>query len=222
MPETSIQIDSLQDSIDQAIQELQEAGQSFHQRGWSLATSSNYSIAVSADPLLLLMTASGKHKGKLSPGDFAIIDSDLRILRAARRDQPFLHMKPSAEAALHTMIAKEFRAGSILHTHSVWATLLSLRHASEGSIKFQGLEMLKALNGITTHEASVSIPIFPNDQDIHALAELVKKNKDSISHAFLIAGHGIYTWGINFSEALRHLEALEFLLELRGREERTA
>ena len=31
-------------------------------------------------------------------------------------------------------------------------------------------------------------------------------------HAYLIRGHGVYTWGKNISECFRHLEALEHLL----------
>jgi methylthioribulose-1-phosphate dehydratase len=31
-------------------------------------------------------------------------------------------------------------------------------------------------------------------------------------HAYLIDGHGIYTWGRDMAETRRHLEALEFML----------
>src|SRR5437879_13479431 len=37
------------------------------------------------------------------------------------------------------------------------------------------------------------------------------------SHGFLLRGHGLYTWGENLSEARRHVEILEFLLEVVGR-----
>jgi methylthioribulose-1-phosphate dehydratase len=31
------------------------------------------------------------------------------------------------------------------------------------------------------------------------------------THGFLLAGHGLYTWGATVSEALRHAEAFDFL-----------
>ena len=31
-------------------------------------------------------------------------------------------------------------------------------------------------------------------------------------HGYLIAGHGLYTWGRSVEEACRHVEAFEFLL----------
>ena len=40
------------------------------QRGWSVGTSSNYSVVVRREPLELLITASGKDKGRLMHGDF--------------------------------------------------------------------------------------------------------------------------------------------------------
>jgi len=32
-------------------------------------------------------------------------------------------------------------------------------------------------------------------------------------HAYLLEGHGLYTWGRSVEEALRHTEALEFMFE---------
>jgi methylthioribulose-1-phosphate dehydratase len=32
-------------------------------------------------------------------------------------------------------------------------------------------------------------------------------------HAYIIAGHGFYTWGPSVTETLRYLEALEFLFD---------
>ena len=32
-------------------------------------------------------------------------------------------------------------------------------------------------------------------------------------HGYLIAGHGLYTWGRTVDDALRHVEAFEFLFE---------
>jgi len=36
-------------------------------------------------------------------------------------------------------------------------------------------------------------------------------------HGFLLRRHGLYTWGEDLAQAKRHLEILEFLLEVIGR-----
>lgn len=203
--------------IAEGIEKLQAVGLEFHRRSWSLASSSNYSIVIEQNPLILLMTASGKDKGCLKAADFAIVDSNCKVVRAAHTSGSLATMKSSAEAALHIAIAQTWNAGSILHTHSIFSTLASEQHAEKKSLTISGLEMLKALSGINTHECSVTIPIFENNQNINFLAEIVKERKETISHAFLLRGHGLYTWGTTFEEAKRHTEALEFLLELKVR-----
>ena len=64
-----------------------------------------------------------------------------------------------------------------------------------------------------------SFPIFENSQDIARLAEQVEAllNRDPAVHGFLLRRHGLYTWGKDLAEAKRHIEILEFLLEMLGR-----
>ena len=52
------------------IDQLRECGQLFHSRGWSVGTSSNYSVVLGSDPVELIVTASGKDKGRLTREDF--------------------------------------------------------------------------------------------------------------------------------------------------------
>lgn len=185
-----------------------------YQRGWAFGTSGNYSVVVQADPRRLLVTASGRDKRALTPADFVLIDADGRVIEPAAA-------KPSAETMLHVVLAARPGIGSVLHTHSVWNTLLSDRHFTRGSLTIAGYEMLKGLAGITTHESSVDIPIFDNTQDIDALSLDVRARfgdgPSAPPHAFLIRGHGLYTWGRDLAEARRHVEILEFLFEVVGR-----
>lgn len=59
------------------------------------------------------------------------------------------------------------------------------------------------------------VPIFDNDQDIARLAAKVQPwlqaHPDCVG--YLIRGHGLYTWGARMSDALRQIEAFEFLFE---------
>ena len=82
--------------------------------------------------------------------------------------------------------------------------------------------MLKGLDGVTTHTHREWVPILENDQDMArlagAMAGVLSDHPDA--HGVLLRGHGLYTWGRTIAEAERHVEALEFLLETVGRQEK--
>ena len=185
--------------------EIIEAGRFLYGRGWSPATSSNYSTRLSASQALL--TVSGKHKGQLGPNDVLATDLMGNSLEPGK--------KPSAETLLHTQLYS-WRAGigAVLHTHSVNATVLSRMTPGE-FIDFEDYELQKAFSGVTTHESRVRVPIFDNDQDIALLAAKVQPWLDGHPECvgYLIRGHGLYTWGARMSDALRQIEAFEFLFE---------
>jgi len=200
--------------LDEQIAGLRVTGAYFFQRGWSVGTSSNYSVVLDRDPYELLVTASGKDKGRLTELDFVRVDGDGTPVPA---NQP----KSSAETLLHCVVAQELEIGAILHTHSVWATLLSNLYFEDRGITIEGYEMLKGLSGVDTHEYSCRMEIFENTQDIPVLAAQVRKRltdpTNPLKYGYLIRRHGMYTWGRDLEEARRHIEILEFLLECEGR-----
>jgi methylthioribulose-1-phosphate dehydratase len=189
---------------------LAAIGREFHSNKWSLGTSSNYSVVLGRQPTQLLLTASGKDKGALGLSDFVVVDETGNVLDGAPE-------KPSAETGLHLLLTQLPKTGAVLHTHSVWGTVLSDLFASSGGFFIEGYEMLKGLDGIKTHETKKWVDIFPNDQDIPRLAGKVKARlEDSanpLAHGFLIHNHGLYTYGANLFEARRHIEIFEFLFE---------
>ena len=185
--------------------EIIEAGRFLYGRGWSPATSSNYSARLSATEALL--TVSGKHKGQLGLDDVLATDLSGNSLEPGK--------KPSAETLLHTQLYLwRPEIGAVLHTHSVNATVLS-RLTPGDSIEFEDYELQKAFSGVSTHASKVRVPIFDNDQDIERLAAKVQPwleaHPDCVG--YLIRGHGLYTWGGRMSDALRQIEAFEFLFE---------
>jgi methylthioribulose-1-phosphate dehydratase len=186
-------------------------GRACHGQGWVPATSGNFSAVVSREPRRLAITPSGADKGHLEPQHILEIDGAGRVVRGSAR--------PSAETAIHLAIVRARDAGAVAHTHSLNAALLSEAYAADGHVTLQGYEMLKALDGVTTHEHTERVPIIDNTQDWQRAAPAVEamlaENPDA--HGFLIRGHGLYTWGRDANEALRHVEALEYLLEASGR-----
>lgn len=187
---------------------LAEIGKGFHARGWVLGTSGNFSAVISREPLRLAITSTGLDKGSLTPAHFLEMDNAANVVRGDGR--------PSAEALLHLAIVHGVNAGAVLHTHSVWSTVLSGSHAAKGGIALEGFEMLKGLEGVRTHKHREWLPILENSQDMVELGDRVSKVLRATPgiHGFLLKEHGLYTWGANLQEAKRHVEILEFLMEV--------
>jgi methylthioribulose-1-phosphate dehydratase len=191
---------------------LAEVGRRFDARGWVLGTSGNFSVVSGRDPLRLTITASGLFKGQLAPGQFLEVDDHCAVVEGSAG-------RPSAEAQLHVEIVRLRDAGAVLHTHSVFSTLVSGIRESDRGLEVTGYEMLKGLDGVTTHEHREWIPILENDQNMTRLAAKVREalTAHPDCHGFLLRRHGLYTWGKTLMDAVRHVEILEFLLEAVGR-----
>ncbi len=182
-----------------------------HGRGWCLGTSGNFSVCLSHDPLRLLITPSGHDKGQLRPRDLLTVDGEGRVVEGDGR--------ASAETPLHVVLARDPECRCVLHTHSVAATLLSRHFLADGNLCLAGYEMLKGLEGIRTHDSEVRVPILANNQEMAWLSDQVEQllERTGRLYGFLIAGHGLYTWGGSLAQAKRHLEVLEFLFEVTAR-----
>ena len=191
---------------------LAAVARGFHARGWLLGTSGNLSAVVQREPLQIAMSPSGVDKGELRAEQLLSIDENAHSVGQQGG-------KPSDESLLHIRIVKERGAGAVLHTHSIWNTILSDLYAAEGGVTIAGYEMLKGLQGVRTHEHSEWLPIVENSQDMPALAESIAQTlaQNPEAHGFLLRRHGLYTWGETLAQAKRHIEILEFLLEAMGR-----
>ena len=174
-------------------------------RNWCPATGGNFSVRI--DDALRLITRSGRDKTCLRAEDLMLCDAHGLALNAGDI--------PSDETALHAclyQLAPEI--GAVLHIHSVTNTVLSRQHQGS-SLDIHGFEMQKALRGQNTHADTLHLPIFDNSQDIDALAQRVRERWSDHAQVpgLLVRGHGLYAWGRDLSEALRHVEGFEFLFE---------
>ncbi len=191
--------------FEQCADAIADAARELSMLGWTPATSSNFSMRVDADHAAI--TISGRHKGRLGRDDIMLIDLDGNAVGTDAR--------PSAETALHTQIYRRCpEVNAVLHTHSRTQSVASRLFAAAGVVRLQGWELQKAIIGYHTHESVLEIPVFPNTQHMPELVARVDAWLDAGKplHAYLIDGHGIYTWGRDMAETQRHLEALEFLL----------
>ncbi len=190
---------------------LAETGRALYARGWALGSAGNFSAVVRREPLVLAISRSGTDKGRLSAADILEVDGNGLPLEAEAR--------PSDETVVHLALARERGAGAVLHTHSVWNTLLSEAVGETGGLAISGYEMLKGLQGVTSHEHTEWVPVLANTQDYRRMTrdvvEALAKNPNA--HGLLLRGHGLYTWGRDLEEARRHVEVFEFLFEVVGR-----
>jgi methylthioribulose-1-phosphate dehydratase len=188
----------------EAARNIAAISQRLYEKGWSPATSSNYSMRLNAD--YCAVTVSGKDKGTLNEADVMVVDL---------QGEPASVGKPSAETGLHTQIYRRYPdIGVVLHTHSLASTVLTMHWPEHNELVLKGYELLKALDGVTTHDSELVIPIFDNTQDIDALAIAVDAAMAAgrVHYAYLIRGHGIYTWAKDMATCFRQIEALEVLL----------
>jgi methylthioribulose-1-phosphate dehydratase len=149
-------------------------------------------------------------KGLLTAREIVEIDERGTVVGGAGR--------PSAESSLHLTIARVRGAGAVLHTHSIWSTILS-DNAPGSGLAIEGYEMLKGLEGVQTHDHREWLPILDNTQDWAAAVPRVEAilTAQPDAHGFLIRRHGLYTWGRDLADAKRQVEILEFLFEVMGR-----
>ena len=185
---------------------LCDAGRELAANGWTPATSSNFSQRI--DAAHAAITVSGRDKGRLTPADIMRIDLDGQAVGSDHR--------PSAETLLHTQVyALRPEIGVVLHTHSRTQTVASMLYADAGAVRLEGYELLKAFTGFDTHETSLTVPVFPNAQDMRVLTRAVGAwlAQGGPAFGYLIAGHGLYAWGRDMAEAMRHLETFDFLLD---------
>lgn len=197
-------------TIDKLKNELAATIRMYHNRGWSPATSTNYSFL--DDNNTIWVSRSGVDKSQFSADDFITVDAMGKPIGA------YEGIKPSAETLIHCILYQLFpNTRVILHSHSVFPVLMSMNFENE--VSFEGYEVQKGFAGQTTHDATVNIPIFDNTQDMEAFAEVLKQNQDALDkHCFIMRKHGTYAWGTSLFEAKRHLETLEYLSELSYRQ----
>jgi methylthioribulose-1-phosphate dehydratase len=187
----------------QTVEAIAAIGRFAAARGWVPATSGNFSARI--DATTAAITRSGIDKGNIHSDDLIAIAVDGPLPAGVSAETPLHAARYRGDAA----------TGAIVHVHTVSATVLSRADEPRGYVELEGYEMHKSLQGITTHESIVRLPVFANDQDTSALAERIEAQlgRTPAVPGYLLAGHGLYAWGATMVDARRHLEGLEFLLQ---------
>ncbi|MFT8644950.1 methylthioribulose 1-phosphate dehydratase [Gluconacetobacter sp.] len=185
-----------------AVRDVIAAGRRMDRFGWVPATAGNISRRLPDGRIAI--TRSGGHKGCLTQEGVIEVGMDGKAVHPGDR--------PSAETLLHCQLyAHDPAIGAVLHGHSVASTVLSMATV-DGALTLADYEVQKVFEGQTTHDASVRVPVFDNDQDIARLCTVVAPKLGRMPAGYIIRGHGVYVWGATMDVALARLEGLEFLL----------
>lgn len=201
-PDSSSSLNALRSRLVEVIRFL-------HAQGWTPATSSNFSCREAAGMEQFFISISGLDKGSLTPADFLEVNLQGKPCKQTS-------LRPSAETLLHAVVYQRFpTAQAVLHTHSINGTVLSKLYEAQGGLWLKDFEILKGLEGVKTHESQIWLPIFPNSQDMQSLSGQVQPTLEQAApvYGFLLAGHGLYTWGDTPEQAKRHAEVFEFLFK---------
>lgn len=183
---------------------LAEAGRLCAMRGWIPTSVGHFSARLNEQQIVI--TAPGLDKGRLDDSGFMVVDLDGHVLSG---DQ-----EPAAETFLHiVMYRRNPGIGAVLHSHSAQATALS--RAFPQGLVLEHYEALKQLPSAGPGPTATAVPVFQNTTDMPRLASQVD---DCMARhpelaGYLIAGHGLYTWGTSVEAAMRHAETFEFLFQ---------
>lgn len=191
--------------------QLAKLVRTLNQSGHNPATSGNYSLRSSTSPQYALVSESGIDKSLFTEDNLLLIN-----IESKQQHESFasLGKKSSDETALHLAVYKATKANCVLHSHMLEGVLFAEMFPNQNMLSIKGLELLKGLKGIQTHEAQVQIPCFDNTQDIDSLAdEVVKVLGKGQYYSTILRGHGIYVWGENVEGAKRHLEVFEYIFK---------
>src|SRR5688500_3671390 len=96
--------------------ELADIIRAYHQKGWSPATSTNYSFRLASNPNVIVVSKSGIDKSVFSSDDFMAVDLKGLALPA------FAGIRSSAETLIHCKLYELFpEMMCIVHSHSVYS-----------------------------------------------------------------------------------------------------
>jgi methylthioribulose-1-phosphate dehydratase len=183
-----------------------------HARQESPATSGNYSFRPEkSEGDFFMLSESAVDKSIFGRDNFIGVSEKGEVLplweKAGR--------EASAETKLHLVIYERTNAHCVLHSHGLDSVFFAEAFPGQDVAYVKGLELLKGLSGVTSHEETFHIPIFENSQDMGKLCKKLNDylDKNPQCFGFVLRGHGLTCWGKSVWEAKRHLEVYRYLFE---------
>lgn len=144
----------------------------------TVGTSGNISVRAGD---LIAITPSGVDYDQLTPASICVLDLDGNVVDG--------DLKPSSEVPMHTLVYQETDAKAVIHTHPVYATVVSTLCTETPTIHY-----MLALHGGAVRVASYAP--FGTDE----LAENIRTAMVD-RHAVIMENHGATCWGADLHAA---------------------
>jgi methylthioribulose-1-phosphate dehydratase len=185
---------------------IPELCRQFYNLGWVTGTGGGISIRRGD---LYFIAPSGVQKERMQRDDLFVVDKHRNVLR--RPTNPAY--KPSACTPLFFNAYDLRDAGACIHTHSMWANLLT-RITPGTEFRITRQEMIKGIVGHGYLDELV-VPIIENTP---SEADLRDSMRDAMiqyprSTAVLVRNHGVYVFGATWQEAKTQCECFDYLFE---------
>ncbi len=168
------------------------------QRQWLPFGSGLFSIRTSEHSALF--TSADKDKSELSPADL--------ISHSWTTPQ-----QVDTVMAIHQFLYQQNPQHKVvLQSHGLQATVFSRLIKTDQHL-FVGYELQNLVATSELQRSCCPLAILDPQSTELTLQELQQRfERESLPHAFLIRGHGLYVWGDSIDSTKRHLEAWQFLI----------
>ena len=125
-------------------------------------------------------------------------------------------LKPSVDTNIHLQIYKNFKdINNVSHTHSKFASSwaqsgknipnLGTTHSDYSLYEIKNLEYLNKFKTLKDYEKNLG----------NQIVKYIKKLKNPFfTPGVLLSGHGVFSWGKNFTDSIINSEIIEYLAEM--------
>lgn len=189
---------------------LCELCRQFYTLGWVTGTGGSISIKTSENKIF--MSPSSVQKERMVASDIFVMDDKGVVIKEGVNPDG-IKVKLSQCHPLFMSAYLHRNSGAVIHTHSIWAVLVSLYSGDE--FRATHMEMIK---GIEHHgyESELVIPVIdntPQEEDLRdsLTAALLKYPK---ANAVIVRRHGVYVWGRDWRHAKAQCECLDYVMQL--------
>lgn len=160
-------------------------------KGLLMATGGNLSIRTS-DNKAFAITPSNYDYSLMKTDDIIILDFDMNIIEGER--------KPSIESGMHGVVYKQRKdVKSIIHTHQIYASTLSLICKSVPAIFDEQVRFLGKKIEILSYAPSGTI----------FLQKVISKAIKNNHNAYILKNHGAICFGDTIQRAIDNIELME-------------
>jgi len=171
------------------------------EHGLVLFTWGNVS-AIDREKGLVVIKPSGVSYDNMKPEDMVVVDLEGNIVEG--------DYKPSSDTATHIVLYENFKdIGSIVHTHSQWATIWAQAGESVPALGTTHADYFYGSIPCTRKLTANEIETAYEKETGHVIVETFRQLDPTAIPGVLVNNHGPFAWGKNAHEAVHNAVVME-------------